>query len=96
MYLNNNVKYKGEVGNLFRGNNPTYLNNISINVDFVYPNNITNTTNQYPPNNKLVMLNKSATYDEHQNNLNHLETTQYGYQTSCGFISASYRQTIDS
>ncbi|MEG1739130.1 MAG: hypothetical protein RRZ92_03025 [Bacilli bacterium] len=95
VYLNNNVKYKGGVGNWFDGNNPTYLNNIGINADFNGVSNITNATNQYPSNNKLVILNGSATNDDYQTDLNHLETTQYGYQTSCGFISTSYTQTID-
>lgn len=95
VYLNSDVKYKGGVGNWFDGDNPTYLNNIVINANFYGVSNLSESSNQYPSSNgDLFVLQGKAINNDYPSDLNRLRTTQYGYQTSCGFISNSYSQSI--
>lgn len=75
IYLNNNVAYKGGVGNWFDGHNPTYLNSITVKTDYKSSN-----YNNY----KFVSTPKQDTsiYTDIYVLLKDINPTRYVYETN--------------
>lgn len=92
--LQSSVDYKGGVGNLFRGNNPAYLNAIYLTSTFNGVSSL-GTVKQYPTDGMSVLscqadCDLTCTDSAFRNDNNKLNLETAGYGSGTGFMSTSY------
>ncbi len=99
IYLNNNVHYKGGVGNWFNGNNPAYLNSIIVNTEYTsssfsklkYVTTPVEDHSIYTDTYVLLRDINPSRYVYETNEFNHVvHNTNVGFDANNGYISKSY------